>query len=154
MSLVFDLTELLSPVVEKSGFILEEVKVTPLGRRRQISIIVDGEERNPNLDEVAGLSRAISTQLDEFSALGDSPFTLEVTSPGVDRPLTELRHWRKNIGRLVNIVTKEDKEISGRIQSVGSNGVTIDDTEYELTAIKRAQIQIEFNRSNNDKSGR
>jgi len=154
MSLVFDLTELLSPVVEKSGFILEEVKVTPLGRRRQISIIVDGEERNPNLDEVAGLSRAISAQLDEFSALGDSPFTLEVTSPGVDRPLTELRHWRKNIGRLVNIVTKEDKEISGRIQSVGSNGVTIDDTEYELTAIKRAQIQIEFNRSNNDKSGR
>ena len=154
MSLVFDLTELLRPVVEKSGFILEEVKVTPLGRRRQISIIVDGEDRNPNLDEVAGLSRAISTQLDEFSALGDSPFTLEVTSPGVDRPLTELRHWRKNIGRLVNIVTKEDKEISGRIQSVGSNGVTIDDTEYELTAIKRAQIQIEFNRSNNDKSGR
>ena len=154
MSLVFDLTELLSPVVEKSGFILEEVKVTPLGRRRQISIIVDGEDRNPNLDEVAGLSRAISAQLDEFSALGDSPFTLEVTSPGVDRPLTELRHWRKNIGRLVNIVTKEDKEISGRIQSVGSNGVTIDDTEYELTAIKRAQIQIEFNRSNNDKSGR
>jgi ribosome maturation factor RimP len=154
MSLIFDLTELLRPVVEKSGFILEEVKVTPLGRRRQISIIVDGEDRNPNLDEVAGLSRAISTRLDEFSALGDSPFTLEVTSPGVDRPLTELRHWRKNIGRLVNIVTKEDKEISGRIQSVGSNGVTIDDTEYELTAIKRAQIQIEFNRSNNDKSGR
>jgi ribosome maturation factor RimP len=154
MSLIFDLTELLRPVVEKSGFILEEVKVTPLGRRRQISIIVDGEDRNPNLDEVAGLSRAISTQLDEFSALGDSPFTLEVTSPGVDRPLTELRHWRKNIGRLVNIVTKEDKEISGRIQSVGSNGVTIDEIEYELTAIKRAQIQIEFNRSNNDKSGR
>ena len=154
MSLIFDLTELLRPVVEKSGFILEEVKVTPLGRRRQISIIVDGEDRNPNLDEVAGLSRAISTQLDEFSALGDSPFTLEVTSPGVDRPLTELRHWRKNINRLVKIITKEDKEISGRIQSVGSNGVTIDDTEYELTAIKRAQIQIEFNRSNNDKSGR
>jgi len=154
MSLIFDLTELLRPVVEKSGFILEEVKVTPLGRRRQISIIVDGEDRNPNLDEVAGLSRAISTQLDEFSALGDSPFTLEVTSPGVDRPLTELRHWRKNINRLVKIITKEDKEISGRIQSVGSNGVTIDEIEYELTAIKRAQIQIEFNRSNNDKSGR
>lgn len=154
MSLIFDLTELLGPVVEKSGFILEEVKVTPLGRRRQISIIVDGEERNPNLDEVAGLSRAISAQLDEFSALGDSPFTLEVTSPGVDRPLTELRHWRKNISRLVKIITKEDKEISGRIQDVGSNVVTIDETEYELTAIKKAQIQIEFNRSNNDKSGR
>jgi len=154
MSLVFDLTELLRPIVEKTGFILEEVKVTPLGRRRQISIIVDGEERNPNLDEVAGLSRAISAQLDEYSALGDSPFTLEVTSPGVDRPLTELRHWRKNIGRLVKVITKDDKEISGRIQDVQSNRVTIDETDYELTSIKRAQIQIEFNRSNNEKSGR
>ncbi len=154
MSLVFDLTELLRPIVEKTGFILEEVKVTPLGRRRQISIIVDGEERNPNLDEVAGLSRAISAQLDEYSALGDSPFTLEVTSPGVDRPLTELRHWRKNIGRMVKVITKDDKEISGRIQHVQSNRVTIDETDYELTSIKRAQIQIEFNRSNNEKSGR
>lgn len=154
MSLVFDLTELLRPIVEKTGFILEEVKVTPLGRRRQISIFVDGEERNPNLDEVAGLSRAISAQLDEYSALGDSPFTLEVTSPGVDRPLTELRHWRKNIGRLVKVITKDDKEISGRIQDVQSNRVTIDETDYELTSIKRAQIQIEFNRSNNEKSGR
>ncbi len=154
MSLVFDLTELLRPIVEKTGFILEEVKVTPLGRRRQISIIVDGEERNPNLDEVAGLSRAISAQLDEYSALGDSPFTLEVTSPGVDRPLTELRHWRKNIGRLVKVITKDDKEISGRIQDVQSNRVTIDEIDYELTSIKRAQIQIEFNRSNNEKSGR
>lgn len=154
MSLVFDLTELLRPIVEKTGFILEEVKVTPLGRRRQISIIVDGEEQNPNLDEVAGLSRAISAQLDEYSALGDSPFTLEVTSPGVDRPLTELRHWRKNIGRLVKVITKDDKEISGRIQDVQSNRVTIDEIDYELTSIKRAQIQIEFNRSNNEKSGR
>ncbi len=154
MSLVFDLTELLRPIVEKTGFILEEVKVTPLGRRRQISIIVDGEEQNPNLDEVAGLSRAISAQLDEYSALGDSPFTLEVTSPGVDRPLTELRHWRKNIGRMVKVITKDDKEISGRIQHVQSNRVTIDEIDYELTSIKRAQIQIEFNRSNNEKSGR
>ena len=142
MSLVFDLTELLRPIVEKTGFILEEVKVTPLGRRRQISIIVDGEERNPNLDEVAGLSRAISAQLDEYSALGDSPFTLEVTSPGVDRPLTELRHWRKNIGRLVKVITKDDNEISGRIQDVQSNRVTIDEIDYELTSIKRAQTQI------------
>ena len=154
MSLVFDLTELLRPIVEKTGFILEEVKVTPLGRRRQISIIVDGEARNPNLDEVAGLSRAISAQLDEYSALGDSPFTLEVTSPGVDRPLTELRHWRKNIGRLVKVITKDDKEISGRIKDVQSHRVTIDETDYELISIKRAQIQIEFNRSNSEKSGR
>ena len=107
MSLVFELKELLDPLVQKAGFILEEVKVTPLGRRRQISVIVDGEERNPNLDEVASLSRAISAQLDDYSGLGDSPFTLEVTSPGIDRPLTELRHWRKNLGRLVKILTKE-----------------------------------------------
>jgi len=151
MSLVFELKELLDPLVQKAGFILEEVKVTPLGRRRQISVIVDGEERNPNLDEVASLSRAISAQLDDYSGLGDSPFTLEVTSPGIDRPLTELRHWRKNLGRLVKILTKEDKEISGRIAEVQSGKVRIDDAIFDFESIKRAQIQIEFNRPKEEK---
>jgi len=151
MSLVFELKELLDPLVQKAGFILEEVKVTPLGRRRQISVIVDGEERNPNLDEVASLSRAISAQLDDYSGLGDSPFTLEVTSPGIDRPLTELRHWRKNLGRLVKILTKEDKEISGRIAEVQSGKVRIDDAIFDFESIKRAQVQIEFNRPKEEK---
>jgi len=151
MSLVFELRELLDPLVQKAGFILEEVKVTPLGRRRQISVIVDGEERNPNLDEVASLSRAISAQLDDYSGLGDSPFTLEVTSPGIDRPLTELRHWRKNLGRLVKILTKEDKEISGRIAEVHTGKVRIDDVIFDFESIKRAQVQIEFNRPKEEK---
>ena len=151
MSLVFELRELLDPLVQKAGFILEEVKVTPLGRRRQISVIVDGEERNPNLDEVASISRAISAQLDDFSGLGDSPFTLEVTSPGIDRPLTELRHWRKNLGRLVKILTKEDKEISGRIAEVHTGKVRIDDVIFDFESIKRAQVQIEFNRPKEEK---
>lgn len=151
MSLVFELRELLDPLVQKAGFILEEVKVTPLGRRRQISVIVDGEERNPNLDEVASLSRAISAQLDDYSGLGDSPFTLEVTSPGIDRPLTELRHWRKNLGRLVKILTKEDKEISGRIAEVHTGKVRIDDSIFDFESIKRAQVQIEFNRPKEEK---
>lgn len=151
MSLVFELRELLDPLVQKAGFILEEVKVTPLGRRRQISVIVDGEERNPNLDEVASISRAISAQLDDFSGLGDSPFTLEVTSPGIDRPLTELHHWRKNLGRLVKILTKEDKEISGRIAEVHTGKVRIDDSIFDFESIKRAQVQIEFNRPKEEK---
>ncbi len=151
MSLVFELRELLDPLVQKAGFILEEVKVTPLGRRRQISVIVDGEERNPNLDEVASLSRAISAQLDDYSGLGDSPFTLEVTSPGIDRPLTELRHWRKNLGRSVKILTKEDKEISGRIAEVNTGKVRIDDAIFDFESIKRAQVQIEFNRPKEEK---
>ena len=151
MSLVFELRELLDPLVQKAGFILEEVKVTPLGRRRQISVIVDGEERNPNLDEVASISRAISAQLDDYSGLGDSPFTLEVTSPGIDRPLTELRHWRKNLGRLVKILTKEDKEISGRIAEVNTGKVRIDDVIFDFESIKRAQVQIEFNRPKEEK---
>ncbi len=151
MSLVFELRELLDPLVQKAGFILEEVKVTPLGRRRQISVIVDGEERNPNLDEVASISRAISAQLDDYSGLGDSPFTLEVTSPGIDRPLTELRHWRKNLGRLVKILTKEDKEISGRIAEVHNGKVRIDDVIFDFESIKRAQVQIEFNRPKEEK---
>ena len=64
MSLVENLTELLTPAVENAGFILEEVKVTPAGKRRIIAVIIDGEERNPSLDEVTVVSRRVSEILD------------------------------------------------------------------------------------------
>ncbi|MGA1689983.1 MAG: ribosome maturation factor RimP, partial [Candidatus Nanopelagicaceae bacterium] len=82
MSLVNNLTELLDPVIKGAGFVLEEVKVTPAGKRRIVAVIIDGEERNPSLDEVTVVSRKVSDILDTYSQLGYLPFTLEVTTPG------------------------------------------------------------------------
>lgn len=141
-----DLTLLINPVVVSSGFILEEIKVNSSGKRRHLSVIIDGVERNPNLDEIASISRAISDELDRVSVLGGQPFTLEVTTPGIDRPLTLQRHWVKNLGRLVEIHLKEDKKIVGRINAVASDKVEIDEDLISFEAIKSAKIQVEFNR--------
>lgn len=146
MSLVNNLTELLSPAIKSAGFVLEEIKVTPAGKRRIVAVIIDLEDRNPSLDEVTSLSRKVSEILDGSSQLGDLPFTLEVTTPGVERPLREVRHWRKNIGRLVKVTTVEDQNFLGRIESVTDSGVKFEDREISFRDIKRAQVEIEFNR--------
>lgn len=146
MSLVNNLTELLSPAIKSAGFILEEVKVTPAGKRRIVAVIIDGEERNPSLDEVTVVSRKVSDILENYSQLGDLPFTLEVTTPGVDRPLTLPRHWRKNIGRLVRITPNEGEPFSSRINSATNDSVALESKEIKYSDIRRAVIEIEFNR--------
>jgi ribosome maturation factor RimP len=146
MSLVLNLTELLTPAVRDAGYVLEEVKVTPAGKRRIIVVVIDGLEKNPSLDEVTVISRRVSEILDNYSQLGEMPFTLEVTTPGVDRPLTQPRHWLKNIGRFVKITPIEGEMFTSRILAVSETGATLESGEVEFASIKRAQVEIEFNR--------
>lgn len=94
------LAGLLEPVVSATGMDLEGVRITSAGRRRLLRIVVDADG-GVSLDDIAQVSRDLSVVLDDDSALGSQPYTLEVSSPGVDRPLTERRHWRRAIGRLV-----------------------------------------------------
>ncbi len=150
MSLAANLTELLNPVVSRAGFVLEEVTVTPVGKRRLVSVVIDRENSNPSLDEVTVVSKEISVILDTYSQMGEMPFTLEVTTPGVDRPLTLPRHWRKNIGRLVKITPKQGDKFIGRISEVLENQVKLELEKELLTVdlgdVSRAQIEVEFNR--------
>jgi ribosome maturation factor RimP len=150
MSLVNNLTELLTPAVTQAGFVLEEVTVTPVGKRRLVAVVVDCEDRNPSLDEVTVVSKEVSAILDNYTQMGEMPFTLEVTTPGIDRPLTLGRHWKKNIGRLVKITPKTGEKYIGRITLVKDNAVTIEikgkESEISFAEISRAQIEVEFNR--------
>lgn len=150
MSLAENLTEVLSPAIQRAAFVLEEVTVTPVGKRRLISVVIDREESNPSLDEVTAVSKVISEILDNYSQLGEMPFTLEVTTPGVDRPLTLPRHWKKNIGRLVKISPTQGEKLVGRISAFDGANVTLELNKEErvlsLSEITRAQIEIEFNR--------
>ena len=150
MSLNTNIAQLLSPAITRAGFVLEDVTVTPAGKRRIVSVVIDREDSNPSLDEVTLVSKEVSTLLDDYSQLGSMPFTLEVTTPGVDRPLTQPRHWRKNIGRLVKITPMEGEKYLARIKSVSNDGVILDFQEEESTVnfgeIRRATIEIEFNR--------
>ena len=150
MTLASNLTELLNPAVTRAGFVLEEVSVTPVGKRRLISVVVDCENRNPSLDEVTVVSKEVSSILDTYSLLGEMPFTLEVTTPGIDRPLTELRHWKKNLGRLVKITPNTGEKYVARIKEVLPREVVLElknqESKVHFSDIARAQIEVEFNR--------
>ena len=100
------LMRLLDPVVTTQGLDLEDVVVTPAGRRRLLRVVVD-RDGGLSLDAVAAVSTAVSAALDDSDAMGGAPYVLEVTSPGIDRPLTEPRHWRRNLTRLVTVATAE-----------------------------------------------
>jgi ribosome maturation factor RimP len=118
----------IEPVVGAAGYDLEDVVVTPAGRRSVVRVVVD-RDTGVTLDDVAEVSRAVSAVLDDNDGdLGRSPYVLEVTSPGVDRPLTEPRHWRRNTGRLVTVAVGPDgsgEQVTARVSAVDDTGVTL-----------------------------
>lgn len=143
------MTNLLGPVVAENGFDLEEVSVTPAGRRRLIRVVVDGDD-GVSLDDIAMVSRAVSAALDETDIMGAAPYVLEVTSPGVDRPLTEPRHWRRAAGRLVRVALSTGGDIEGRVITADDEAVHIDidgeQRRFELRTLGRGRVQVEFRR--------
>jgi ribosome maturation factor RimP len=153
MALKDQISELVTPAVSDLGFYLEDVHVATPGSHRIVTCIVDGDA-SLNLDQVTSVSRVISELLDEAAFMGETPFTLEVTSPGVDRPLTQPRHFAKNVSRLLKIIKLDGSEVTGRILSNTDTDVTLTvtvkkETREEvitLADIKRAVVEIEFNR--------
>jgi ribosome maturation factor RimP len=138
-----DISAAVTPALSALGFYLEDVTITSAGRRSMLTIIVDGDT-HLSLDQVTSATKAISEIVESLQSLGDTPFTLEVTSPGLDRPLTKPRHWRKNIDRLVKVVLLDGKEIKGRIKATSEDGATVDQSEITYTEIKRASLEVEF----------
>lgn len=143
MTLLEEIAVAITPAIEAAGCYLEEVTLTPAGKRKIMTVIVDGDT-NLSLDQVTAVSKEVSAIVEVLPALGDTPFTLEVTSPGVDRPLTHPRHWRKNHGRLITVTLEDGKVVKGRIGASTEVDVEIDSLKIAYAAIKRALIEIEF----------
>jgi ribosome maturation factor RimP len=143
------LVRLLSPVVEAQGLDLEDVVVTQAGKRRQLRVVVD-QDGGITLDTVASVSTAVAAQLDDSDAMGGSPYVLEVTSPGVDRPLTAPRHWRRNRTRLVKVATAEGTALEGRLVEVDDAGIGVESdgvmTRLAWDRVASGRVQVEFNR--------
>jgi ribosome maturation factor RimP len=150
----------IGPVVSAMGMDLEGVRVTSAGRRRLLRITVDADG-GVSLDDIAEVSRELSAALDGSAVMGERPYTLEVSSPGVDRPLTERRHWRRAIGRLVvapltaptadGSTANGDKAratVEGRITGASADGITLDvDGESRMFGygdLGPGKIKIEF----------
>ena len=138
-----DISDAVTPALSALGFYLEDVTITSAGRRSMLTIIVDGDT-HLSLDQVTSATKAIGEIVESIQSLGETPFTLEVTSPGLDRPLTKPRHWRKNIDRLVKVVLSDGKEIKGRIKAANEVSATVDENEIKFSDIKRASLEVEF----------
>jgi ribosome maturation factor RimP len=143
------LVEALGPVVAAHGLDLEGVDVTPAGRRRLLRVVVD-KDGGVTLDEISEATRSVSRHLDDQDLMDERPYTLEVTSPGTDRPLTQPRHWRRNTGRLVKITLLDGASVVGRIRDTSAERVRIDvagsDREIGYADVAKALVQVEFNR--------
>ena len=138
--------------LEALGVDLEDVEIQRAGRRHVLTVVID-RDGGVDLDLVAEVSRTVSETLDE-TGLGDEiagAYVLEVTSPGVDRPLTEPRHWRRAIGRLVDVSLTDGTRVTGRVREQGGDGTVVvetDDSEVVIdpAAVSRAVVQVEFTR--------
>ena len=158
MALKDQISEHITPALHKAGYFLEDVNLVSPGQHRIVTVIVDGESAL-NLDQGTVASKLVSELLDEATFMGETPFTLEVTSPGIDRPLTLPRHFAKNVDRLLKVTKTDGVVITGRILSNTDSDVTLSVTEKKdvkevvisLGEIKRAQVEIEFTRKEGDK---
>jgi ribosome maturation factor RimP len=146
---------LLEPVVASLGLDLEDLDVQASGRRRRVGVVVD-RDGGVDLDGIAEASKAVSDALDSSDAMGDDPYTLEVTSPGIDRPLTLPRHWRRNVGRRVRLHVSDGSTVEGRVREVDDDGVVLatdikgkpESAERRIPwpDVVRGEVQVEFRR--------
>ena len=152
------LLDLLGPVVSRAGYDLEDVAVSSAGRRSLVRVTVDADG-GIDLDAVAVVSRLVSDALDADANAPGSPralasaYVLEVSSPGVDRPLTEPRHWRRATGRLVRVEIA-GRSVVGRVVAFDDSGVTLDvdgtKEQVDFAELGRGKVQVEFNRADEE----
>lgn len=143
------LRALAAPAVEGAGLVLEELTVTPVGRRRLLRVTVDLPEDvrgGVPVDAVATASQAISQALDTSDAMGETPYVLEVSSPGVDRPLTQVRHWKRARGRLVAVRLADGGQLTGRLTDADQDGAVIDGRRLSWAEVAGGRVEVEFGR--------
>jgi len=148
------LEDFLQPIVARFGCDLESVELSPSGRRRQLRILVD-RDGGVTMDDLAEVTREVSKALDGpedimGELIGDASYNMEVSSPGVDRPLTLPRHWRRNIGRLVVVTLVAGDKIKGRIKAASEDAAELvvdgDKRTIPYDQVAKAKVEIEFNR--------
>lgn len=141
------LEAVIGAAVDRVGFELEDLDVARVGSRQRIRVVVDAAT-GVGLDEVAAASRAVAAALDDRDELFTGPYTLEVTSPGVDRPLTRPRHWRRNRLRRVRVRLGGGGELVGRVGDADDEGVQLlvagELRRVRHAEVERAVVEVEF----------
>ncbi|GAA1970040.1 ribosome maturation factor RimP [Terrabacter lapilli] len=168
MSTAQEIRATLEPVLAPLGLVVEDVSVSPAGKRRLVRVLVDSDISGVDesdarsvvaplsLDAVADATRAVSDELDASDVMGSSPYVLEVSSPGVGRPLTSRDQLRRQVGRLLEVVHRDGTH-TGRLVEVGTDSLTLEvpatkktpahPVQLDLDAVQRGVVQVEFKRS-------
>lgn len=146
------LRAIVTEVTGARGYDLEELVARTVGRRRVVRVVVD-RDSGVSLDDAAELSRAISERLDgPDDPMGELPYTLEVTSPGVGRPLREPRHFRRSRGRLLAVGTAQG-DLTGHLLRADESGIellvsgkkgAISPVAVPYDRITGAKVEVEF----------
>ncbi|WP_310962902.1 ribosome maturation factor RimP [Nocardioides terrisoli] len=138
---------LLTEPMAALGLDLEAVELTSAGKRRVLRVAVD-KDGGVSMDDVADATREVSRVLDDTDVMGSQPYTLEVSSPGVDRPLTLPRHWRRNTDRLVKVTLAAGGTVTGRVAEAGESAVLLEvdggTREVPYDQVDKAKVQIEL----------
>lgn len=139
----------IEPIVRELGFDLEALEVRGSGNHTVLLVAIDSDT-GVGIDEITKVTRALAPVLDETDAMGHERYTLEVTTRGIDRPLTELRHWRRNVGRVVAIELTDTERFEARIADHDDEGVNLEirgeSIRFPFSDIAKAVIQVELNR--------
>ncbi|HUP99184.1 MAG TPA: ribosome maturation factor RimP [Aeromicrobium sp.] len=138
------LADLIEKCVADLGLDVDAVELRGSGPKRLLRVVIDRDGGVP-LDVITDASRELSRELDRSELMGATGYTLEVTSRGVDRPLTLPRHWRRNVGRLVIATTTEGERVRGRIATVTADHVELESGEpLPFVNVKSAFVQPEL----------
>ncbi|MFV0459360.1 MAG: ribosome maturation factor RimP [Actinomycetales bacterium] len=151
--------DVVKSAVEGAGLVLEQVTVTPAGKRRLVRVVADlpdDETGSLDLDRLGEVSQAVNAAMDAAEPMGQTPYVLEVTSPGVSRPLTELRHWKRARGRLVEVSLDGAPPVTARVLDADADGLRLrvdgprGTKPREVVAawpgVGTGRVQVEFSR--------
>ncbi|MEW1954241.1 ribosome maturation factor RimP [Terrabacter sp. NPDC080008] len=167
MSTAQEIRATLEPVLAPLGLVVEDVSVSPAGKRRLVRVLVDSDISGLDasdgtsvvpplsLDAVADATRAVSDELDAGDVMGQSPYVLEVSSPGVGRPLASRDQLRRQVGRLLEVVHRDGTD-TGRLVEVGADTLTLEvpatkktperTVHLAIDGVQRGTVQVEFTR--------
>jgi len=144
---------ILQPLLaEEPGYFLVDIRIKPTNN---IKVFIDGDQ-GISIEKCVRYNRALYKKLEEMALFPDGDFSLEVSSPGLDEPLKLLRQYKKNVGRLVELVLQDGSKTEGRLLEVTEDGVIVEETKgknkkkevinhtFLFDNIKTTKIQVVF----------
>lgn len=137
------ITELLQPYLNNDQLYIVDVQVVGRqGGRIKVTILLDSDA-GITIEECANVSRRLGAQMDELNFFGEAPFTLEVSSPGVDFPLTFPRQFVRNVGRQLIVTLADGATRKGKLESVADDHIVLDiEAEKKSKSKKKKEADL------------